>query len=144
MKNLILVAIPMVLCQCASLEKSIGLGVGIGAASGLTAAQMANYNAKGNIVLMLSGAAIGGAIGALLNKGDHEVAVPSSHPVSIFKNNSPPLKNAEKDVLWIPNRIDGDNFEEGHRVFVIKKPAHWQLREDDKSDTAEEEETTNE
>lgn len=136
------------LCQCSSLEKSVGLGASIGAAGGFTSAQLAHYNAKGNAVLALTGAAIGAVIGALLHKDKPEpppvgVAAPTLPSLTKFKD-TPPLKGAEKDVILVPDRIDGDTFEEEHRVFVIKKPAHWQLRDGSKTDSSEEEDPRNE
>lgn len=123
------------LCRCASLENSIGLGAGVGAVGGFTSAQLAHYNTKGNVVLTLTGAALGGAIGVgidiLFRKSKAEpspLPVPTLPPLSKLKD-SPPLKNAEKDVILVPDRIEGDTFEEAHRLFVIKKPAHWQLKD---------------
>jgi hypothetical protein len=106
------------------MEKSVGLGVGIGAASGITTAQVAGYNTKGNVVLALSGALIGGVIGALLHK--EPVSPEAMPPSGASLGGAPPLRPAEKDVLWIPDKIVGDKFEERHRIWNIKKPAHWQ------------------
>jgi hypothetical protein len=108
------------------MEKSVGSGVGIGAASGITTAQIAGYNTKGNVVLGLSGAVIGGMIGALLHKEPSQMGETSSAPSGASLGGSPPLRPAEKDVMWIPDRIVGDKFEERHRIWTIKKPAHWQ------------------
>jgi len=106
------------------MEKSIGLGAGIGVASGITTAQIAGYNAKGNVVLGLSGALIGGAIAALLHKNPSEAS--SVQPNGSSLGGAPPMRGAEKDVIWIPDRIMGDKFEERHRVWTIKKPARWE------------------
>lgn len=124
MKSLFLLLSVLMLCQCASMEKSIGLGAGIGAASGVTAAQLAGYNSKGNVVLGLSGAFIGGAIAALLHKEPSES--PSVQTSGASLGGAPPMRQAEKDVIWIPDRIVGDKFEERHRVWSIKKPARWE------------------
>lgn len=124
MKNLILVLLLFSLCRCASMEKSVGLGVGVGAASGITTAQVAGYNTKGNVVLAISGALIGGVIGALLHK--EPPSLETIQPSGASLGGAPPLRPAEKDVLWIPDKIVGDKFEERHRIWTIKKPAHWQ------------------
>lgn len=129
MRNLSFILLLLSLCRCASMEKSVGLGIGVGAASGVTTAQIAGYNTKGNVVLALSGALIGGVIGALLHKepSSLEPALPSGASLG----GAPPLRPAEKDVLWIPDKIVGDKFEERHRIWTIKKPAHWQLYPED-------------
>ncbi len=138
MKRIFFFFLPLTLCQCASLDKSIGLGAGIGAVSGGAASQLARYNTKGTAVLTLSGAVLGGIIAALLHK-DVPPTSPSIPMTSIIKNNPPPLKNAEHDVILVPDKIEGDRFEEAHRVFMIKNPAHWQLRGSDQTSVDQEE-----
>ena len=136
MSRAFLVCFSLILTQCASFEKTVGLGVGLGAATGFTAAHVVNYNAKGTAFLGIAGALVGGVIGALLHR-DRATDSPPPEAVSVLKDNPPPLKNAEKDVLWMPDRIEGDRFEEGHRIFTIKKPAHWQLRDQNGEDETE-------
>jgi hypothetical protein len=38
---------------------------------------------------------------------------------------SPYLKNAEVKTLWIPDRIEGNKYEEGHFIHLIDKQATW-------------------
>ena len=133
MKKGMILIIPLVLCQCASMEKSVGLGVGIGAASGITASQMAHYNTKGNVVVGLSSALIGAAIAALLHKNHPQV--PISFPVtSVPRSNQPPLADPERDVILVPDKIEGDQFVEKHKIWTIKKPSRWQLRDGEKEE----------
>lgn len=143
MRKLILVLMPLILCRCASMEKSVVLGVGIGAATGISASQIAHYNPKGNIVLGLGGAVIGGVIAALLHKDRSDV--PISLPVTnVMKNNQPPLADAEKDVLLVPDKIEGDHFVEKHRIWTIKKPSRWELRDGKPAEANEDEGDPNE
>ncbi|MBI3294426.1 MAG: hypothetical protein HYZ71_06815 [Deltaproteobacteria bacterium] len=132
MKRTILLLSALLLTQCASFEKSVGLGVGLGAAAGFATSQAVNYNAKGVVFLGVTGALLGGVVGALLHRDGAKEIAPQAF--SVLKNNPPPLRSAEKDVLWVPDRIEGDRFEEGHRVFTIKKQAHWQLRDGENSE----------
>jgi hypothetical protein len=37
----------------------------------------------------------------------------------------PLLKNAEVKTIWIPDRIEGNRYEEGHFVHLIDKAASW-------------------
>lgn len=49
-------------------------------------------------------------------------------PLSTDKGNEsrpPKLKNAETKRIWIPDRIEGNRFEEGHWLYVIDKPVTW-------------------
>jgi len=143
MRNLIFVLTPLLLCRCASIEKSVGLGVGIGAASGIATSQMAHYNTKGHVVLGIGGALIGGAIAALLHKGQPEV--PVSVPLTnVMKGSQPPLADAERDVILVPDKIEGDHFVEKHKIWTIKKPSRWQLRDGQSKESNEEEGESNE
>ncbi|MGE0526784.1 MAG: hypothetical protein AB7G93_00965 [Bdellovibrionales bacterium] len=38
---------------------------------------------------------------------------------------TPRLKNAEVKTIWIPDRIEGNRYEEGHFIHLIDKPAIW-------------------
>jgi hypothetical protein len=141
MKYFTCLVVCLLLCRCASIEKSVGLGVGIGAGTGILTSQLAHYNTKGTVVLGLGGAVLGGVVAALLHKDPPKFSVPPTVSYDL-KKNPPPLKGAEQDTLWIPDKIENDRFEEGHRVFLIKKPAHWQLR--DSSDEESQEGANNE
>lgn len=136
MKPLLLILMTVFLCRCASMERSINLGAGIGAASGIAVSRLADYNAKGTVVLGLGGAIIGGVIAAILHRDP---------PASTFTNgemcNQPPFADAERDVILVPDTIQGEQFVEKHKIWTIKKPARWQHH----SDTEEhEEENTDE
>ena len=122
MKNIIVLMLPLLLCQCSTMGGSIGLGAGIGAGAGFTSSKIAQYNTKGTIVLTASGLLIGAVIGALLHKDP-----PSQVPISGLNGNPPPLRDAETDVILVPDSIQDGKFIEGHKMWNIKSPAHWQL-----------------
>ena len=95
MKKIIFLLLPFLLSSCASLEKSVGLGVGMGLCAGLCSAQLANYNTKGNVVLALSGALIGGVMGALLHK-ESPAVVATIPSVPSFREGAPPLRRLRR------------------------------------------------
>ncbi|OQW49797.1 MAG: hypothetical protein A4S09_03310 [Proteobacteria bacterium SG_bin7] len=37
----------------------------------------------------------------------------------------PGLKNAEVKTIWIPDKIEGNRFEEGHYIHLIDKQTTW-------------------
>ncbi len=37
----------------------------------------------------------------------------------------PGLKNAEVKTIWIPDKIEGNRFEEGHYLHLIDKQTTW-------------------
>jgi hypothetical protein len=108
---------------------SIGLGAGIGAASGFTASRFAEYNTKGTVVLTASGLLIGGAIAALLHKDP--VPDRSVIPGTLFDGKPPSFRESETDVIWVPDLIQDGKYVEGHRIWTLS-PSHWQLSEAEK------------
>lgn len=38
---------------------------------------------------------------------------------------APLLRSAEVKTIWIPDRIEGNRYEEGHFIHLIDKPASW-------------------
>lgn len=39
----------------------------------------------------------------------------------------PSLKDAQVKTLWVPDKIEGDKWEEGHFLYVIERPATWKV-----------------
>lgn len=37
----------------------------------------------------------------------------------------PSLRGTEVKTIWIPDRIEGNRYEEGHFIHLIDKPASW-------------------
>jgi hypothetical protein len=103
---------------------SIGVGAGIGAASGFTASRLAEYNTKGTVVLTASGLLIGGALGALLHKDRDPDR--SQVPAHLLNGKPPSFKETETDVLFVPDSIQDGKYIEGHRIWTLS-PSHWQL-----------------
>ena len=126
MKMIILLILPFLLCRCSTMGHSIGLGAGIGAASGFTASRFAEYNTKGTVVLTASGALIGGALAALLHKGPPQDR--STMPAHLRDGLPPSFKESETDVIWVPDSIQDGKYVEGHRIYTLS-PSHWQLSE---------------
>ena len=122
MKKVIVFLLPLLLCRCSTMGGSIGLGAGIGAGAGFTTSKFAHYNTKGTLVLTASGALIGAVLAALLHRDP-----PTQIPPSDLNGNPPPLRDAETDVIWVPDSIQDGKFVEGHRLWNIRSPAHWQL-----------------
>ena len=112
----------ILLSRCSTMGASIGVGAGIGSGAGFAASKMAHYNPKGTIVLTVSGALIGGVLAALLHRDPL-----GPMPILGLGGNPPPLRNAETDVIWVPDSILDGKYVEGHRIWNVKSPAHWLL-----------------
>ena len=52
-------------------------------------------------------------------------SAPKNTPSKQNEPKIPALKNAEVKTIWIPDRIEGNRYEEGHFVHLIDKPASW-------------------
>lgn len=53
----------------------------------------------------------------------------SSEPVSSqAKPRMPSLKGAEVKTIWIPDKIEGSRYEEGHYLHLIDKQSSWSLQ----------------
>lgn len=112
----------LLLSSCASLESSIGMGMGAGAMTGAIAGHSANFNIKGMALTTGTGMVIGGLLGLLLHK---QPIRPNVSPLNPSRDGEPELEDAEKEVLWIPGKIESDRYTEPHRIFVIKRPSRW-------------------
>ena len=124
MRRIVVLCIPILICQCSSMERSIGLGAGIGAAAGATTGHAVNFNMKGMALTTATGAVVGGLVGLLLHKDEKMEGTPH-YEIPPNLGSEPILQEAEKEVLWIPGKIDGDRYTEPHRIFVIKQPSRW-------------------
>lgn len=123
MKKLFILILPLVLCRCSTMVKSISLGAGIGVASGFTTSRFAEYNTKGTVVLTVSGLLIGGALAALL----HKDPPPELSQIPLLNGKPPSLKDADTDMIFVPDLVQDGKYVEGHRIWTIRSPAYWQL-----------------
>lgn len=131
MKRLVLMMAPFLLCQCSSMERSVGLGAGIGAAGGVAAGYAANFNMKGMALTTTTGALMGAFIGYLAHKrsDDGNAALASVPGVSV---QSPFLRDADTESIWIPDRIEDSRYIQGHWIHEIRNPSTWALTEKEK------------
>lgn len=127
MKKLIILILPLLLCRCSTMGTSIGLGAGIGAASGFTTSRLAEYNTKGTLILTASGLLIGGALGALLHKNPEPDQ--SQIPANLLHGKPPSFKESDTDVIFVPDSIQDGKYIEGHRIWTLS-PSHWQLSQE--------------
>ena len=130
MKRSLLFLTPFILCQCSSMERSIGLGAGIGAAGGVAAGYAANFNTKGMALTTTTGALTGALAGYLIHKWsekDPAAPLPPGIPPQI-----PMLKDAQTESIWIPDRIEDSRFIQGHWIYEIRSPSTWALSDSEK------------
>lgn len=127
MKYLNLSILAILLSSCSSMKKSIGLGAAIGSTTG---ALIGNASGQGNLrdKSTLQGAAIGAGIGALIGyagyvgkKDKQDSKLEDPH----FDKNTPSLTAPKVRRVWVPARIEGEKYIDGHYMYVIEKTSSW-------------------
>lgn len=122
--HLINALILMTQISCASMEKSIFLGGGIGAATGsAVGSQHSSANSVGAI-----GALVGAGLGYLIYKNKQKSQNPtisSSEKMELDENDAPFLKSPKIRKYWQDDRIEGKKFIKGHWVYEIEEQPVW-------------------
>ena len=122
------------LIGCATETKSTVLGAGIGLVTGglMGAAVGQNQDDSGKQRSVMIGAAVGGIGGALLGKYAHETQEEKKQQeinieLKSTKQESPipGLNKPEVRKVWVPDKIDGNKYEQGHFIFIIERPTSW-------------------
>lgn len=112
---------------CASLNQSMLLGASVGAASMGAAGNLAtNHRPEGTALGALTGAALGAAIGyfsaqdlAAKARLARDLEMAHESPVE------PKLTRPKYRQIWVPAKIEGDRYIEGHRLYIIEDPGKW-------------------
>lgn len=114
----------MTLISCASMEKSILLGGGIGAATGSAIGSQHSSSSTGAAIGALAGAGLGYLI--FKNKqNSKQSAMSSSEKIELDENDAPFLKSPKIRKYWQDDRIEGKKFIKGHWVYEIEEQPVW-------------------
>ncbi len=129
MKKLNLILVTLIACSCSTLERSIGLGATLGGTAG---ALIGNSEGKGNHrdKSTLQGAAIGASLGALIGYAGYEGKKQKTETKSPQKEmglepKAPSLTAPKVRRVFVPSRIEGERYIEGHYMYVIEKTSTW-------------------
>lgn len=126
-KNLIIpLLFSLTLCSCATMEQSIFAGAGITGAFGTGVGAAASGDAGGALIGLGIGAVVGGALGYLGHK-DQEAKnkLPKSTAMKKDDPKTPSLTSPEVRRVWVPEKIDGDRFIDGHYMYLIERNSVW-------------------
>lgn len=112
---------------CASMSGSMLLGAGTGAALGGGIGHAASgHKPTGNAVGAITGAGFGALIGYLGHKDYEEKERQKNLKTgSLEKPKAPKIVPPKYESIWIPDKIEGDRYIEGHRVHILKSPSTW-------------------
>lgn len=132
MKMLILSLILMIaVTGCSTLRDSLLLGGGIGLVTGGVVGSLIRPNIRSAAL----GAVVGAAFGTLMGFGAHEDEQKkrlqrSAPPASVEgKPRYPKVSTPEVRAIWIPEKIENDEYVSGHYIYVIDKPATFRKEE---------------
>lgn len=127
MKYLSNIMTVILLTSCASMEKSIGLGAALGGTAG---AFIGNARGEGNLrdKSTIQGAAIGAGLGGLIGyaayAGKKQKQESKQEDVKL-DSNAPALTAPKVRRVWVPARIEGEKYIDGHYMYVIEKTSGW-------------------
>ena len=128
MKYILLVSSISYLCSCASVQRSTILGaalggVSIGAAGSMIAGDQ--HRERGVVVGSVIGATLGGVIGYLAYKSKDRNDVEKAASLNPLSPNTPLLTSPKVRRVWVPAKIEGEKYIDGHYMFVIEKTSGW-------------------
>ena len=128
MKNIFLIIISITLSACASMQKSTILGAVIGSTvGGLLGNTAGNHDNRGQSTLI--GASLGAGLGGLIGYSSYQEkekkdqqAVLKDNPLNL---KAPSLTSPKVRRVWVPSKIEGDKYIDGHYMYVIEKTSTW-------------------
>jgi len=117
----------LLLSGCASTRDSILLGAGMGAIAGGSVANLAtNHSREGTGIGAITGASFGALLGYLGHKeNERKDRAIGAATRSSEKPKAPRLTAPSYRSIWVPDKIEGDRYIEGHRVFIIEESGKW-------------------
>jgi len=114
---------------CATMKESLLLGASVGATSGGAignAIGTHNHNtAGGTITGALTGAAIGAGLAYFMGKRFQDSNLAESPISKSGTSKVPTLSSPEVRRIWVPAKIEGSKFIDGHFEFIIERQSVW-------------------
>lgn len=114
------------LSGCATMKDSMLVGGAVGAtAGGFVGNQASNHDAKGTAIGALIGAATGTLFGYLGHKDQKRREEERQAQLNAIqgKPKYPSVSTPQVRAVWVPDKIENDQFISGHYIYVIDKPA---------------------
>jgi hypothetical protein len=134
-----LFAVTLLVSGCATQEKSVGLGGGIGLASGATLGAIADPGKNGELRTrnIIIGSALGGMAGLVTGSLIHSNAEKAKKEAFLQGQKTgaapvsgamPGLSTPKVETHWIEGKVQGNRYIEGHFEYVIIEPARWDVK----------------
>jgi hypothetical protein len=112
----------LLLNGCATVGKSVVLGAAVGGLAGGVIGQSQNPQG-GGAVGMAVGAGIGSLISYLAFK--EKAAKSSNDQPKPLENDFPFLTKPKLRSIWVPDKIEGNQYIKGHYIYIIEDPGTW-------------------
>lgn len=118
--------ISIYLMGCATMKDSMLLGGTVGATTGgFVGNQASNHDTKGTAIGAVIGAATGTLFGYLSHKDQKRREDERQAQLDAIqgKPKLPSVSTPQVRAIWVPDKIENDQFISGHYLYVIDKPA---------------------
>lgn len=112
--------------SCASVQDSLLIGGAVGAtAGGLVGNHATEHDSKGTAIGAATGAAFGALFGYLGYKDARRKERDQEAKLNALKGKPkyPSVSAPEVRAIWVPDKIENDQFVSGHYLYQIDKPA---------------------
>lgn len=123
-RELLNAAVVLTLTSCATIEKGTLLGAAIGGGTGLAVSASSENTSQQKVTGLAIGALVGGVIGYFASKD----RIKKSKLVRVEPGQpefSPKLRRPEVRRVWVPDQINGEEYEQGHWKYLIQTPSVW-------------------
>ena len=112
----------LLLNGCATVGKSLMLGAAVGGLAGGAVGQ--NQNPEGGAAV---GAVVGAGIGSLISylAFKEKMAKPTSDKPKPLEDEFPFLTKPKLRSIWVPDKIEGNQYIKGHYIYIIEDPGTW-------------------
>ncbi len=128
MKPIFIISTLIMLASCSSLEKSTILGAIIGgAAGGYIGKSSSSEGAREQSLVFGSalGAGLGSWIGYSAFKGKIKKDQENLLKQNPFESRTPSLTAPKVRRIWVPARIEGEKYIDGHYMYLLEKTSGW-------------------
>jgi hypothetical protein len=107
-----------------STPPKVYVGAGIGAAAG---AALGHNAGGGTDESRIVGALIGAGIGSLIaySAGQKSESASSKGPDKSLEETFPALSKPKLRSVWVPDKIEGNQYIKGHYIYIIEDPGTW-------------------
>ncbi len=128
MKPVFIISTVIILASCSSLEKSTILGAIIGGAAGGYIGKSSSSEDRREQSLVI-GSAIGAGVGSWIGHSAFNDKIKRNQESLLkqnpFESRTPSLTAPKVRRVWVPARIEGEKYIDGHYMYLLEKTSGW-------------------